>query len=108
MHFLTEQRVNIGINPHADEASRHGVLWVTSEDSRNLRVPVIIDKPLLIKNGVNYATWRRLKRQIEKMGIIATHLELKIDGKHFCYQLDEYKELYAHGKGRPLWRTALA
>jgi hypothetical protein len=111
MNFLTEQRVNLGVNPNADESVRHGVLWVdqkTSNERVNLRVPVIIDKPKLLARGMNYATWRRLKRQIEKMGINATHLELKIEGNHYCYQLDEYKELYARGKGTPLWRAATA
>jgi hypothetical protein len=108
MLFLTEQKVNIGINPHADETTRHGVLWVNAQTAPSMRVPVIIDKVWLIKNGVNYATWRRLKRQIEKMGIVATHLEIKVDGRHYCYQLDEYKELYAHGKGRPMWRAVAA
>lgn len=111
MLFLTEQRVNIGINPQADETMRTGVLWVDADANgqvKNLRVPVIIDQPSRIRNGVNYATWRRLKRQIEKMGINATHLELKIGDSHYCYLLEEYKEIYAHGRGQPLWRAGFA
>lgn len=111
MLFLTEARVNIGINKDADESVRHGVLWVdanASGETKSLRVPVIIDRPQLIKDGLNYATWRRLKRQIEKMGIIATHLELRVGKNHFCYQLDAYKELYASGRGTPLWRAGFA
>lgn len=111
MLFLTEQKVNLGINMSAEAAARHGVLWINqdvAQETKSLRVAVIIDKPQLLKRGVNYGTWRRLKRQIEKMGIVATHLELTIDGAHFCYQLDAYKELYANGRGTPLWREALA
>ncbi|BAW19198.1 hypothetical protein [Ralstonia phage RP31] len=113
MLFLMETRVNIGVNDKADETVRDGVLWVVADvkgEKKNLRVPVVIDRPFLIEHGLNYATWRRLKRQIEKMGINATHLELKIQGKrssnHFCYKLDEYKEIYARGKGQPLWSEA--
>lgn len=106
MLSLMERRVNIGINENASIQTRHGVLWVVketpgTEEQQHLRVPVIIDKPQLISSGLNYATWRRLKRQIVKMGINATHIELVLceDG-HFCYKLDEYKEIYASGTGR--------
>lgn len=112
MLFLAEKKVNLGINPMACEASRHGVLWVNADAAgvnKQVRAPVILDKPHLLRAGVNYATWRRLKKQIDKMGINATHLELCIDGNHYCYQLDEYKELYAAcGKGRPLWSPGIA
>ena len=98
---LFERRINIGICEHASIQTRHGVLWAEADvpgvGKRNLRVPIIIDKPHLIGSGLNYATWRRVKNQIEKMGIKATHLELNLDtdGK-FCYKLDEYKEIYAN------------
>lgn len=107
MLFLVERRINIGINHDADETTRHGVLWVDAEpegqQKQSIRVPIIIDKPHLVSSGLSYATWRRVKRQIEKMGIKATHIELLFkNGDHFCYQLDEYKELYAQGRGKPL------
>lgn len=112
MLFLMEARVNIGINPNADETTRHGVLWVKADPGNrreNKRIPVIIDQPAKIRDGLNYATWRRLKRQIEKMGIDASHLELEIGFGHYCYALDEYKELYAApGKGRPLHTPGFA
>lgn len=112
MLFLMEARVNIGVNEHADETTRHGVLWVEADSEGKkiqLRTPVIIDRPHLIRDGLNYATWRRLKRQIEKMGINATHLELEIGFGHYCYLLAEYKELYAApGKGRPLHTPGFA
>lgn len=103
MLFLSEQRINIGINPQADETTRHGVLWADYELDgvvHKVRHPIIIDKPQLACEGLNYATWKRVKRQIEKMGIKATHIELKFDpakfisGGHYCYKLDKYKELY--------------
>lgn len=102
---LFERRVNIGISEHADEKMRHGVLWVNADvpgiGKRSLRAPIIIDRPHLIASGLNYATWRRLKQQVEKMGIDATHLELNIsnEGK-FCYKLDEFKEVYASTSGQ--------
>lgn len=106
MLALCERRIHIGINQHAGEAQRHGVLWVNADLENgkrvSLRAPIIIDKPQLVRDGLNYATWRRVKRQIEKMGINATHIELKFDGKHYCYRLDMYKELYATSGGTPL------
>ncbi len=111
MLVLCEKKIHIGINPMATEASRHGVLWVDADQagvSKNLRAPVIIDKPHLIRNGLNYATWRRLKKQIDKMGIKATHLELLIEGNHFCYELDEFKEIYAKGKSKTVFQTGFA
>lgn len=115
MLALCERRINIGISEHADEQTRHGVLWVDADvvgvGKRNLRVPIIIDKPHLVASGLNYATWRRVKRQIEKMGIKATHLELNLanEGK-FCYKLDEYKEIYASTVGRraPMYTEGFA
>lgn len=119
MLFLLEQRVHIGINNQASETTRHGVLWVTTDVDgvpKELRVPVIIDKPHLVAGGLNFATWRRVKRQIEKMGLKATHLELdftkdkKIEGGgHYCYLLNSYKELLVSGnKGRPLYQQGYA
>lgn len=115
MLFLSEQRINIGINRQAGEAQRHGVLWATEAIDgvvTSVRLPVIIDKPRLACEGLNFATWKRVKRQIEKMGITATHIELKFDpqtypeGGHFCYKLDKYKELYnARNVGQPRHTT---
>lgn len=106
MFALCERRINIGINDQASKQTRHGVLWVVADiDNQkcNVRAPIIIDKPHLVRSGLNYATWKRVKDQIEKMGINATHIELKFgESGHFCYQLDVYKELYAHGCGKPL------
>ncbi len=109
MLALLESRINIGINNLADEKTRHGVLWVIIDEPDDTvtsgRVPVIFDKPNLAVGGLNYATWRRLKRQIEKMGINATHLELKGPRHHYCYQMDRYKEIYADGRtGTPRYQ----
>lgn len=105
MLALCERRVNIGIAEHASVETRHGVLWVDADipgvGKQNIRVPIIIDKPQLISSGLNYATWRRMKRQIEKMGIRATHLELNLGHEgRFCYKLDVYKEIYASTTGQ--------
>lgn len=118
MLFLAEQRINIGVNMDAGEEQRHGVLWATIDlkgEQKNVRIPVIIDKPQLVCGGINYATWRRVKRQIEKMGLHATHLELKFDPKKFIeggtflYKLDKYKELYNNRqKGQPLYQPGFA
>lgn len=119
MLFLSEQRIHIGINQHAGEKQRHGVLWavVDKEDGEkeNIRYPLIIDKPHLVCDGLNYATWRRVKKQIDKMGIKATHIELNFDlnkypnGGHFCYLVETYKELYNDkGNSRPRHRTIMA
>lgn len=113
MLSLMERRVNIGINTLADETTRHGVLWVQIDEPNgnvtNGRVPLILDKPHMVEDGVNYATWRRLKRQIEKMGIKATHMELKGRKHHYCYKLDVYKELYAEGRtGTPQFRLGMS
>lgn len=115
MLSLCECRVNIGISEHADEKTRHGVLWVIADvpgnGVKNLRVPILIDKPNLVSSGLNYATWRRVKRQIEKMGITATHIELTLGNEgHFCYKLDEYKEIYASTTGRkaPMYTVGFA
>lgn len=95
---LMEKRINIGINNHADETTRHGVLWVVTDKpdgtKESTRVPLILDKPNLVDGGLNYATWKRLKKQILKMGINATHMELKGLRHHFCYDMVKYKELY--------------
>lgn len=113
MLAICERRVNIGINNLADEKTRHGVLWASIDGQDgvkiNGRVPIILDKPQLVTGGLNYATWRRLKRQIEKMGIAATHLELKGAQHHYCYTMDKYKELYADGfSGRPQSRLGFS
>lgn len=118
MLFLTEKRINIGINEHAGEAQRHGVLCaVVKKDGKEteVRIPVIIDKPHLVCDGLNYATWRRVKTQLRKMGITASHIELKFDEKkferagHYCYTLDEYKEIYnLSSKGKPVYTEGFA
>jgi hypothetical protein len=110
MLFLGEKRVHIGVNMMADEAVRHGVLWLkdAAGEQKNRRVPVIIDKPHLLRHGLNFATWRRLKRQIEKMGMHASHLELNIDGARYSYKLDVFKEVYAsEHQNQPAWQTLL-
>lgn len=106
MLALCERRINIGINPLACEKTRHGVLWVeadATDTKKNLRVPIIIDKPHLVSSGLNYATWKRVKRQVEKMGIKATHIELKFNDRHYCYEVAKYKELYAGNRGTPVY-----
>lgn len=109
MLFLTQKRVNIGVNPDAGPKQRHGVLWIEFDPTNPaapLRIPFILDKPFLVEEGLNFATWRRLKQQIEKMGIKATNLELEVGKNHFCYELAEYKEIYAGGNtGRPMYTT---
>jgi hypothetical protein len=100
MFNIFERQVNIGICNNASEHTRHGVLWVDADvpgvGVQKLRVPVIIDKPHLINSGLNRATWRRVKKQVTKMGINATHLELDLSGGKFCYQMNAYKEVYAN------------
>jgi hypothetical protein len=118
MLFLSEQRIHIGVNRQAGEKQRHGVIWANETVGgvvTSVRLPIIIDKPRLACEGMNYATWKRVKRQIVKMGIDATHIELKFDpqafpeGGHFCYKLDAYKELYnARNTGQPLSRVGFA
>lgn len=114
MLFLMEQRVHVGVNKQAGPKQRHGLIWVKANDDGVVeRLPIIIDKPHLVCEGINFATWRRIKQQIKKMGIEATHLELDFttqdkkfeNGGHFCYDLrDKYKELYCgKGKGTPLY-----
>lgn len=109
MLCLMESRIQIGINPQACPTKRHGVLWTGVDE----QVPLIIDKPHLIASrGLNYATWRRVKKQLKKMGILASHIELDFtkgnfeNGAHFCYRLDEYEELYCSGsRGTRIYET---
>lgn len=113
MLALMEARVNIGINPKSDSTTRHGVLWTiqTQEDGtkRSLLVPLILDRPSVITDGLNYATWNRLRKQITKMGIVATHMELQYRDQHLCYTLDRYKELYAkRSVGQPQYRLGFS
>lgn len=105
MLFLCEARVNLGVNEQLAESRRHGYIWLKESGKK---MPFMLDKPKLVERGLNFATWRRLSRQIEKMGFDATHLEIKIGEFHYCYRLDKYKELYAAGKGRPMWREVMA
>lgn len=109
MLALMETRVNIGINNHADETTRHGVLWtvVKNENGQeeSIRVPLILDKPHLVVRGINYATWKRLKKQIHKMGIVVTHMELKGATHHYCYHMDKYAETLCQRKeGQPQYQ----
>lgn len=113
MLAICESRVNIGVNPQADATTRHGVLWTVQpqEDgtTKSVLVPLILDKPHLVKDGLNYATWNRLRKQIRKMGIVATHMELVGPDYHFCYLLDRYNELYAtRAKGRPRFKLGFS
>jgi hypothetical protein len=104
-----ESRIHIGVNPRACPTKQHGVLWV----GVNERLPVIIDKPELIASrGLNYATWKRVKKQLKKMSILATHIELDFtkgnfeNGAHFCYRLDKYEEMYCSGaRGTRIYET---
>lgn len=113
MLALCAAKVNIGINNHADETTRHGVLWVVTDKpdgtQESTRVPLILDKPHLVERGLTYATWARLKKQINKMGINATHMELKGLKHHFCYDMVKYKELYNEGHvGMPRYQVGFS
>lgn len=113
MLALMESRVNIGINPQSDSTVRHGVLWTIQpqEDgtTKSVLVPLVLDRPKVIKDGLNYATWNRLRKQIAKMGITATHMELQYQDQHLCYTLDRYNELYAkRSVGRPQYRLGIS
>lgn len=113
MLAICETRVNIGINPQSDSTVRHGVLWTIQpqEDGtkKSVLVPLILDRPRVIKDGLNYATWNRLRKQIIKMGIEATHMELQYQDQHLCYTLDRYKELYAkRSVGQPQYRMGFS
>lgn len=113
MLALCEARVNIGINPQSDAKTRHGVLWTiqTQEDGtkRSVLVPLVLDRPSVITDGLNYATWNRLRKQITKMSIEATHMELQYQGQHLCYTLDRYKELYAkRSVGQPQYHLGFS
>lgn len=110
---LMEKRINIGINNQADENTRHGVLWVVKDNPdgtvESTRVPLIFDKPELAAGGLNYATWARLKKQINKMAIKATHMELKGLKHHYCYDMVRYKELYNEKKiGQPQYQLGFS
>lgn len=99
LDVFLERHVNIGIGPKACETKRTGVLWINVlKDGQKLpaRVSIMIDRPERIKNGLNVYTWKRLKDQVEKLEIDATHLELTFEnGNKFCYCMDEFKLLYS-------------
>jgi hypothetical protein len=101
MFHISEARINIGVivTPKGVGAKSHGTLMVNTVDSKTAqvvvsKVDVVLDRPDLIHNGLNYFTWRRLKKQIQKMGLVATHLELTCTGEPVCYSLEAYKQVY--------------
>lgn len=100
LFHVSEARVNIGVVIVADGvvAKGHGVLMVRTKDENNENVlhhvDVVFDKPQLLYNGLNYFTYRRLKKQIVKMGLDASHLELSCSKVPSCYALDTYRQIY--------------
>lgn len=90
-------RIHISIGAGLTEENSHGSLWTKPYGANGKVVPVyfLINKPRVVRNGMTFANWSALNSQIQKMGIEATHIELCIEGKKYCYQMDKYVEIYS-------------
>lgn len=111
MPILFEPRVEISIGTGLTEENAHGSLWVqTRVDGvvRNVRTYFVLSKPQCVKAGLSFGVWHSLIKQIKKMGLTATHIEITANDKHYCYAADRYSELYAGAVGRSVARSGFA
>ena len=90
-------RLDISIGSGLTEKNANGCLWTRPHGVNGRVVPVyfLINKPRVVRNGMTFANWSAVRKQVGKLGIEATHIELCIEGKKFCYQMERYVEIYS-------------
>lgn len=90
-------RLDISIGSGLTEKNANGCLWTRPHGANGRVVPVyfLINKPRVVRKGMTFANWSAVREQVHKLGIEATHIELNIDGKKFCYLMDSYVEIYS-------------
>lgn len=95
MRGIAEKHVHISL---VDEGSKHhGLLWVRGSGTmsgRSIRVPFRIDQIWQLKYGMNFFTVKRLKRQLTRMGVDATHIELIGKERRYCYCTETCREIF--------------
>lgn len=103
MRGIAEKHVHISLV--TDAGVKHGLLWVRGNEStqgRSTRVGFRLDMYRALRYGINYWTLRRLCRQLTRMGIDATHLELFGVKRRYCYCLETYREIFCETNHVPL------
>ena len=87
---IFERPVNICINKDLDVNKRHGIIWISSEKSVE-KIPFILDRPSLVKKGLNPSTYTRIVRQIKQMGYKPYSIELCLNGMVHVYDGQQYR-----------------
>lgn len=94
MRGIAERYVQIST---VERGKPHGQLWIRASETTNglsTRKPFRLDTPWQVKFGMNYWTLRRICRQISRMGIDATHVELYGKDRRYCYCTSTYREIF--------------
>lgn len=95
MRGIAEKHVHISLVD--EESNNHGLLWVRGSGTmsgRSIRVPFRIDQIWQLKHGMNFYTVKRLKRQLTRMGVDATHIELIGKERRYCYCTETCREIF--------------
>lgn len=116
MVSMFDPRLEISVGTGLTEENSHGVLWIDVVENKKLerrRVFFTLNKPQCVRQGLTYGMWNSLVKQITKMGLAATHIELtgqpgRKENKTFCYSASKYNELFAGVTGRSVIRHGVA
>lgn len=116
MVSLFDPRLEISVGSSLTEVNSHGILWVDVVENKKLtrkRVFFKLNKPQCVRQGLTYGMWSSLVKQVTKMGLACTHIELtgipeNKERKTFCYRADKYSELFAGITGRSVVRHGVA
>lgn len=87
--MLYERQINISINP-SQHTKKNGYVWATVNGALR-SIPFIIDRPMLVKKGLNPFTYKRLVKQLNDMGINPDAIELHADNLKYIYDGSDYK-----------------
>ena len=102
MRGIAEKHIQISTT---DRGKPHGQLWVRASEATNglaTRQTFRLDTPWQVKFGMNYWTLRRLCRQIARLGIDATHIELYGKDRRYRYCTSTYREIFDESNHVPI------
>lgn len=85
---IFERPIHVSIN--RTNRSGNGIIWST-ENGVVERIPFLIDKPYLVRKGLNPTTFNRVIRQIRSMGITPDTIELHVGDVNYVYDAKQYR-----------------
>ncbi|MBX9705718.1 MAG: hypothetical protein K5Q00_05635 [Gammaproteobacteria bacterium] len=97
---IFERPIRISIHKNMD-GRKDGIIWHWINGVVK-QIPFMIDKPQLVKKGLNPTTYNRVVRQIIAMGIEPDTIELHVGGTNYVYD----GKLYRNKIGIPMAKGA--